>query len=155
MHIYKLSLLHFLLCLFMICKSGKSPRKTFVANPFKINTDFSCSSSKQNKILVNVKLPCMCVRLKHLHGSFTLLFSIMLTACVGFFLAFLCCSEYIAFTTEVEAYFFKIFISIMFQICFKVICRGIETESLYMYIFVKNVVIKIIISVFTYLHMSV
>lgn len=79
----------------------------------------------------------------------------MLTACVGFFLAFLCCSEYIAFTTEVEAYFFKIFISIMFQICFKVICRGIETESLYMYIFVKNVVIKIIISVFTYLHMSV
>ena len=106
MHIYKLSLLHFLLCLFMICKSGKSPRKTFVANPVKINTDFSCSSSKQNKILVNVKLPCMCVRLKHLHGSFTLLFSIMLTACVGFFLAFLCCSEYIAFTTEVEAYFF-------------------------------------------------
>ena len=71
------------------------------------------------------------------------------------FLAFLCCSEYIAFTTEVEAYFFKIFISIMFQICFKVICRGIETESLYMYIFVKNVVIKIIISVSTYLHMSV
>ena len=49
---------------------------------------------------------------------------------------------------------FNFFISIVLQIRFEEICKGIESES-YMYIFVKNLVANYYNSVFSYLHMSV
>ena len=49
---------------------------------------------------------------------------------------------------------FNFFISIVLQICFEEICKGIESEN-YMYIFVKNLVANYCNSVFSYLHMSV